>query len=193
MTVLEIDVLPDARISVSGDGLVSVLAEATDRYPHGVLGDRLEAGRVVVVDPVAAVVVAEGVVPAPSVIEGIAAPWVDADGDGVEELLVTVSNAEVGARLSVFDRNGEVVAKGPPIGRGNRWRNQLAVGSTGPNGEVEVVDVRVPHIGGVVEYFQIDGNELVLRAEHAGYTSHVYGSRNLDLALRRMHNHVSPD
>ena len=157
VTELEIDALPDSRISVSREGLVSVLAEATDRYPHGVLGDELEAGRIVVVDPVAGTVIGEAVISAPSVIEGIAAPWVDANGDGVDEILVTVSNSEVGARLAIFDHNGEPVALGPPIGRANRWRNQLGAGPTGPNGEIEVIDVRVPHIGGVVEYFRIEG------------------------------------
>lgn len=180
---LEIDALPDSRISVSRDDLVSVLAGATDRYPHGVLGDELEAGRIVVVDPVARTVVGEAVISAPSVIEGIAAPWLDANGDAVDELLVTVSNSEVGARLAIFDRNGALIAQGPPIGRANRWRNQLGAAPTGPNGEVEVIDVRVPHIGGVVEYFRIEGDELILHAQQSGYTSHVYGARNLDMAI----------
>jgi hypothetical protein len=158
---LEIGALPDSRISVGANGLVSVLAEATDRYPHAVLGDRLEAGRIVVVDPATGSIVGEALVAAPDVIEGIAAPWLDADGDGDEELLVTVSNGDSGARLAVFDREGDLVAESQPIGRGNRWRNQLGAGPIGPNGEIEVVDVRVPHIGGVVEYFRIDGDELV--------------------------------
>jgi len=182
-TELHIDALPDSRISVGRDGLVSVLAGPTDRYPHGVLGDDLEAERIVIVDPVAGTVTGETVISAPSVIEGIAAPWLDANGDGVDELLVTVSNGEVGARLAIFDRNGELVAQGPPIGRANRWRNQLGAGPTGPNGELEVIDVRVPHIGGVIEYFRVDGDELVLHAQQSGFTSHVYGARNLDMAI----------
>ncbi|MET0850438.1 MAG: hypothetical protein ABW020_04830, partial [Candidatus Rokuibacteriota bacterium] len=45
--------LPDARITLGdldGDGLVEavVLTEGTDRYPHGALGDELEAGAVTV-------------------------------------------------------------------------------------------------------------------------------------------------
>ena len=180
---LAIDALPDSRLSVAKDGHISVLSGPTNRYPHAVLGDDIEASRIVIVDPDTASVVAETTIGDPSVVEGIAAPWVDADGDGVEELLVTISNGEVGARLALLDRMGNFIAEGPPIGRGNRWRNQLGAGATGPNGEIEVIDVRVPHIGGVVEYFRLEGDELVRVAEQPGFTSHGIGSRNLDWAL----------
>ena len=43
--------------------------------------------------------------------------------------------------------------------------------------------MRIPHIGGVVEYFRLDGDALVVAAEQSGFTSHRLGSRNLDLAL----------
>ncbi|MGI9529626.1 MAG: hypothetical protein ACR2NG_07940 [Acidimicrobiia bacterium] len=182
-TELAINALPDSRLNVSQDGLVSVLVEPTDRYRHGVLGDDIEAGGLLIIDPATEEVAGVAVIDEPSVIEGIAAPWVDVDGDGTEELLVTVSNGEVGARLAVFDRGGELIAQGPPIGRGNRWRNQLGVAPTGPGGTAEVIDVRVPHIGGVVEYFELDGSELVSVAEQSGFTSHRIGSRNLDMAM----------
>lgn len=180
---LAVDALPDSRIAVSADGLLAVLAGATTRYPHGVLGDDLEASRVVIIDSESAEIVGEAIVPEPSVIEGISAIWGDADGDGDDEILVTISNSDVGAALAVFDDDGSLVAEGPPIGRSNRWRNQLGIGPTGPNGEIEIVDVRVPHIGGVVEYFRLDGSEITFITQQSGYTSHVYGSRNLDMAL----------
>ena len=179
----EVDALPDTRIAISEGGLVAVLAEATTRYPHGALGDELEAGRVTIIDPQAGEVVAEAVVPEPAVIEGVAALWADIDGDDQEEILVTVSDGSSGARLVVFDQRGDLVAEGPAIARANRWRNQLGVAPFGPNGEIEVVDVRVPHIGGVVEFFRLEGGRLTAHAEQAGFTSHTFGSRNLDMAL----------
>jgi hypothetical protein len=45
------------------------------------------------------------------------------------------------------------------------------------------VDVLTPHIGGVVEFYQLSGSELQVLAQFPGYTSHVIGSRNLDMAL----------
>jgi len=179
----EIDALPDARITLSRNGLVAVLAGATTRYPHGALGDEFESGRVTIIDPQASEIVAEAVVPEPSVIEGVVALWADVDGDGQDEILVTVSNQSVGARLEVFDQEGDLVAEGPAIGQGNRWRNQLAVAPFGPDGEIEIVDVRVPHIGGVVEFFRLESGRLTLHAEQGGFTSHMFGSRNLDMAL----------
>ena len=40
-----------------------------------------------------------------------------------------------------------------------------------------------PHIGGVVEFYRLEGKTLRLAATLPGYTSHRYGSRNLDLGV----------
>ncbi|MEM9488375.1 MAG: hypothetical protein AAGC55_04480, partial [Myxococcota bacterium] len=60
---------------------------------------------------------------------------------------------------------------------------QLAIAPVGPGGEVEIIDVRTPHIGGTVQFFRIEGDELVRVASNSGYTSHRFGSRNLDLGV----------
>lgn len=179
----EIEALPDTRIVAGAEGLLAVLSAATTRYGHGVLGDGVEAAGVTIVDPVAGRIVAEIEIPEPAVIEGVSALWADADGDGRDDLLVTVSDGTGGARLVVYDGSGVLVAEGPAIGRGNRWRNQLAVSALGSGAQVEVVDVRVPHIGGVVEFFTLEAGRLVRTAELAGFTTHALGSRNLDLGL----------
>jgi len=87
-----------------------------------------------------------------------------------------------GAQLVVYSESGERVATGDAIGLGYRWRHQIATAPFGPDGEIEVVDVLTPHIGGTVEFFQIEGGKLSKVAQVAGYTSHVIGSRNLDMA-----------
>jgi hypothetical protein len=46
-----------------------------------------------------------------------------------------------------------------------------------------LVAVRTPHIGGVAEFYRHRDGELRLEAAWGGITSHVIGSRNLDLAL----------
>lgn len=119
----------------------------------------------------------------PRVVEGIAPIWADLDGDGRREIIVTVSDADQGAQLLVFDENGERVAVGPAIGRGFRWRHQLVAAPFGPKGEVELADVLTPHIGGVVEFFRLEGPILNLAAQVRGFSSHARGSRNLDMAL----------
>ena len=113
--------------------------------------------------------------------EGIAPIWVDLNEDGERAIIVTRSNADSGAQIVVLDELGNLIATGPAIGRGGRWRHQLSAGPFGPNGELELVDVLTPHIGGPTEFYQWKNNELVVVTSASGYTSHVIGSRNLDM------------
>ena len=83
----------------------------------------------------------------------------------------------------MLDEQGRRIASGPAIGTGYRWRHQLTVGPFGPNGEMEIADVLTPHIGGVVEFFRLDGDRLIKKASLRGYSTHVIGSRNLEMAL----------
>lgn len=174
----------DSRIITRDGSRLLVLSDATDRYPHGALGDDVEAATITIIaarpDPVI-----EGVIelPGQSVIEGQAPIWTDINGDGDLEILVTLSDARAGARLVAYSENGTPVAQSAAIGTGFRWRHQIAVGPFGPNGETEIVSVRTPHIGGIVEFFRWEGAELVLVAELPGYSSHMNGSRNLDMAI----------
>jgi len=176
------DPLPDTRV-VGGPDVVA-LTGPTDRYGHGVLGDRIEASAIEIVrdcgDDRTRIEV-----PAPSVIEGVSAILADVNADLTPDILVTQSNADVGAWLAVYDLDGQLVAESEPIGQGNRWRNQMAVAATGPAGEVEVIDVRVPHIGGVVEFFQYrsDGRLERVATAPGEFTTHISGSRNLDMGV----------
>ena len=88
------------------------------------------------------------------VIEGIAPIWVDWNQDGEREIIVTLSDLANGAQVVVFNEQGKRIAEGPAIGQGYRWRHQIAVAPFGPNGEMELVDVLTPHLGGVVEFYQ---------------------------------------
>eukprot|EP01026_Neomeris_dumetosa_P047355 TRINITY_DN4064_c0_g2_i1.p2 TRINITY_DN4064_c0_g2~~TRINITY_DN4064_c0_g2_i1.p2 ORF type:complete len:211 (-),score=32.87 TRINITY_DN4064_c0_g2_i1:177-809(-) len=107
--------------------------------------------------------------------------------NGSEVIVSTLAEITQGALLTSYNvSTGDVWCQGPPIGQGFRWRNQMAVAPTGPNGELELIDVLTPHIGGTVEYFQAVPEEaaFVLVAESsADYTSHVIGSRNTDMGF----------
>jgi hypothetical protein len=174
------NVLTDTRIVAARSGLLAVLTDPTDRYPHGALGDIVEAGGLAVVDRDVAT---RFLLPPPTVVEGLSPMWIDADGDRAEEILVTLADEEVGARLALFAADGTMLAEGPPLDMGFRWRHQIAAAALGPDGEYEIVAVATPHLGGVVEFYRLSGNELEIVAEVPGLTSHVVGSRNLDLAL----------
>ena len=173
------DPIPHGR-SASTGSLTATLAGPTERYPHGVLGDTVEASALHLETD-------DGrwshtLLPEYEVIEGIAA-IVAVVGDEIGGSLVTVSDADRGARLRLYAPDGDVLAESEPIGQGFRWLHQIGVGPTGPDGELEVIVVRTPHIGGVVEAYQLDGARFERVAAIEGYSSHVIGSANLDMAL----------
>ena len=183
---LPIMALPDARLVMNRVGQVAVYANASDqRFVHGVLGDQVEAATLLVLE------LRQGQIriltridlPGEDVYEGIAPFWADVDGDGVEDLVTTVSNGSLGARLRAYLWDGVALRQevdGPAVGRGKRWRHQLTAGPFGPAGEIEVVDVKTPHIGGVMEFFRFTGDSLQLAAALPSVTTHAIGSRNLD-------------
>ena len=146
-----------------------MLTGPTERLPHGVLGDRVEAKGFTLVDTEGDPLVAGGFeVERDAVIEGIAPIWADLTGDGLREIVVTVSDRTAGARVVVFSESGRRMATGPP---------------SGPNGGMEITEVLTPHIGGVVGFYRLEGTALRLVAQLPGFSTHVMGSRNLDMAL----------
>jgi hypothetical protein len=176
--------LPDARLLLDETGRLLMLTDPTTQYGHGVLGDGVEARSVTLVDTspspqISVKLETQG----ERVIEGISPIWADLDGDGAREIIVTESDSNQGAQIVVYDEQGNRIAVGPAIGQGFRWRHQLAVAPFGLSGEQELAAVLTPHIGGVVEFYQLRGDQLEIVAQVPGYSSHLLGSRNLDRAL----------
>ena len=176
------DPLPDTRVTTDGSELVAI-GGPTERYPHGALGDDLEGSTIEVVD-------ADGasrtpvMIDDPDVFEAVSPMLADVDGDGAVDAVMTVSNADTGARLVAYDlADGSIVGESEPIGQGNRWRNLLAVAPTGPGGETEIIDIRTPHIGGTLQFFQFLDGRLEQVASADTYSTHRIGSRNLDLGI----------
>ena len=182
---VSVQALPDARLVRDETGLVALLGGATEeRYQHGVLGDNLEASQIVLLATDPTLRIARTIdLPSPDVVEGIMPIWGDLNGDGTRELVVTVSNGTSGGRAVVYGQDGRILGEGPGFDRGGRWRHPIAVGPFAPDGSQELVVVRTPHIGGVVEFYQLADGELHLTASLPGYTSHQIGTRNLDMAV----------
>ncbi|PKO10425.1 MAG: hypothetical protein CVU40_04795 [Chloroflexi bacterium HGW-Chloroflexi-2] len=180
----KVNALPDARILMDELGRLLFLSNPTSDYPHGVLGDALEARSITLIDPNSIPVsIKEFQIDPVDVIEGIAPLWVDLDGDGVREIIVTQSNIHVGARIVVYNQEGEVIAQSDPIGLGFRWLHLIAAAQIVNGDTLDLVVVRTPHIGGVLEIYELTEGKLEISNSLKGYSSHQIGSRNLDASL----------
>lgn len=180
---LFVDPLPDARLLVDEGGRIALYNHPTTRYAHGVLGDAVEAGGVAIIATAGALrVEAQIDFSPPLVAEGLAPLWVDWNGDGQREIIATLSDERAGARVAIFAEDGTELATSDPVGSGFRWRHVLAWAPLA-GGEGELVAVRTPHIGGIVEFYARRAGRLQVAAQLDGFTSHVVGTRNLDMGL----------
>lgn len=182
-SVLPVDAIPDARILRDENDRLLLLSGPSSRYPHGVLGDQLEATSFTLVETLPELRILQvTALPENEVIEGVAPIWWDFNGDDQLEVIITISDLDLGSRIVIFDESGTRVTQGPVIGQAFRWRHQIAAAQFAPEGDVELAVVRTPHIGGVVEFYRLEGDQLSIKAEFPAVTSHMIGSRNLDQA-----------
>lgn len=192
MARLAVHATPDARIVVGdlgGDGRPEavLLTGPTDRYPHGVLGDAIESEAITVVELGAGVLreKARFTLPRDAVFEELGPILADLDGDGHPEVLAVRSTQSQGAGvLALAWRGGrlEPFAEGPTLGRFGRWTHLLGVADVEGAGRPQVVALRTPDSGGILQVFDVVPPRLVLRTERPGVSTHALGSRNLDQA-----------
>ncbi|WP_419850810.1 hypothetical protein [Candidatus Poriferisocius sp.] len=178
----ELKVLPDTRVVQISPEKVLVLAEPTDRFPHSALGDNLEATAVVVVT-VGVNEVDTIYQSGDDVIESIAPLLADVDGDGIHDVVLTVSNdSEIWFEVA-SSTGGGVVAISDPVDRLLGWRHLVAVGPLSPTGQTEIVEVLYPDAQGSVRFLSLSGGRLGVVATRTGYQSHEFGARNLEQAV----------
>lgn len=182
--VLEINALPDSQILEDENQRLLILTDPSDAYQHGILGDDLEATSVTIVQVVQQPrLITKFSVPEGWVIESIGPIWRDWDGDGQKEIILTLSDSTYGAKLVVYDEDGNFLGESPAIGTGYRWRHALDIASFGEDGARLLVDVQTPHIGGIVTFYSWDkvNKSISIEASLAGYSTHDIGSRVLDM------------
>jgi hypothetical protein len=182
-------VLPDARplqvdLAGRGDGghIVVLAGPDATRYDHGVLGDGIEATRVLWLERHSLHVLRELSLPAPHVFEDIAPRQVTLPGRQASTGLLTVRSGPDGAQLAwvVADaarpQGLRVAALGDTVGGFRRW---LAPTTDG----LHLVAVHTPHIGGVLHVYQLEGQQLTRRRLSNDVSTHRLGSRELDLSV----------
>jgi hypothetical protein len=176
------DALPDARIAAGRGSIARAwLAEPTDRYKHGVLGDAVEAGSLVVER-------ADGrrdlVRLGNDAVFEFIEPWIAKLGES-EKIVVVKSYLSAGSALAVIgERDGRlgVLAETPPIGTPNRWLNPAGIADFDGDGATEIALVRMPHALGRLELWRWASEKLVKVAEISDTSNHMIGSRALHLS-----------
>jgi hypothetical protein len=179
-------VLPDAQPAQfdprgRGDdtgGHVAILAGPdAQRYGHAVLGDGIEATRVLWLERHALTAMAALTLPAPHVFEDrMLRPIAFRDG----RALLTVRAGPQGAQLVLLapagiERPLVIVAAGPPIGTTHRWM--------APVGGDDLLAVHMPHIAGRLHRYRIEGDRLFPEHLVDGVSNHALGSRDLDTSV----------
>ncbi|KPF48432.1 hypothetical protein IP87_19895 [beta proteobacterium AAP121] len=181
--------LPDARplqadLDGRGDGghIVVLAGPDAQRYRHGVLGDAVEATRVLWLERHGLQVLRALALPPPFVFEDIAPrPWPLPGRAGATGLL-TVRAGPDGGQLALLSADParpallRLEALGEPVGGFHRW---LAPTTDGRH----IAAVHTPHIGGVLHVYSLAGPQLARRWLVADVSTHAIGSRETDLAV----------
>ncbi len=144
--------LPEARIVASQDSQwFAAYINPTDRYAHGILGDKIEAGGLVMYH--------EGeyfpvILPENMVFEDVAPRMIDVDDDRIPELLCIRSEVNSGAGLVIYQWREErlyTYAFVKEIGTANRWLNVVAVKDLDRDHQLNLFWIQTPHIGGIIK------------------------------------------
>ncbi len=158
-------------------------AMPTEKYNHGILGDKTEAEQLVVV--------VDGVfysykLPEDYVFEDIRPRLYDVDGDSELEFITIRTNVLRGAGIAIYKITGEQLleyAFVPEIGTSHRWLNIVAINDLDNDGVVELVWIETPHIGGIIKAAKIKEGTLQVLSERSQYSNHAIGERNLCLSV----------
>lgn len=178
------DALPDGRIAVGHRDIARAwLAEPVTRYDHGILGDKIEAGSLVIETrdgKLQSVRLKDD-----AVFEDREPRLADLDGDGHDEIVVVKSYLKRGSSLAVIAaRNGkyEIVAETPPIGTPHAWLNPAGIADFNGDGKTDIALVRQPHAVGQLELWSWADKRLRKTGELADTANHIAGTRAIDMS-----------
>lgn len=158
------------------------LTGPTTRYAHGALGDDIEASGFIVAHNGKQLSFELG---EQHVFEDRRVRLLQLDRDAEPEAVIIRSHIAEGASIAVYDLGQDKVslkAETPNIGTANRWLNIVGFGDFTGRGKTEIAAVVTPHLAGSLRIYEIEGQHVVELARIDGYTNHINGTRDLDLA-----------
>lgn len=185
------DAIPDSTISTAiGQGVVKAMFScATSRYAHGVLGDAIEAGCLVVEDETGTTYVIE--LSENQVFEDLIPRIADIDGNGSNDVVVIRSDSQAGAALAVYsieNKQAIELAATPPIGTAFRWLAPVGIADFNDDNRLDIAYVQTPHIGGILKVWSMTENGFEQIAEQRGFSNHSIGSNRVSTAKLLDHN-----
>lgn len=171
--------LPDARVA-TGRGAVARtwLAGPTERYRHGILGDTVEAG---------SLVIARRNGTSSTLRLGADAVFEDlepriAEIGGSERIVVVKSYLARGSAVAVVDPDSaSIVTETVPVGHPHAWVSPAGIADFDGDGAVDIALVRQPHVVGVLEIWSWQQGRLTKSAEVPDVSNHFIGSRSLHM------------
>lgn len=164
-------------------------AEPTRRYDHGVLGDDVEWGALVLTLNLCPACETprrgEATLRLPDrrVFEDTAPRLADLDGDGAPEVIAVESDLARGARLAVYGPAGPIAAT-PFIGQRHRWLAPLGAADLDGDGAVEIAYVDRPHLAKVLRIWRFEDGTLRPVAEAPGHSNHRIGWTRIPGGIR---------
>ncbi len=177
--------LPDGRVATGHRDIARAwLAEPTNRYGHGVLGDAVEAGRLVIETRDGKQHTIQ--LGDDAVFEDLGPRIADLNGDGRDEVIVVKSYLKRGAALAVIGESRgryRIVSETPPLGRPNRWLDPAGIADFTGDGKTSVALVRQPQVIGQLELWQWQDDRLRKHAEMEGFTNHIIGTRAIAMSV----------
>jgi hypothetical protein len=172
--------LSDGRVA-TGDGAIARawLADPTDRYRHGVLGDAIEAGSLVIERSDGRIgTVTAG---ANAVFEDLWPRIVKLNG--VDRIVVVKSYLQRGSALAVIDAESmKIIAETPPIGHANAWLNPAGIADFDGDGTTDIAFVRQPHVAGLLQLWSWQDQQLKKVAEVRDASNHAIGSKAIGMS-----------
>lgn len=178
--------LPDGLIAKGAPGfdiLSAWYGDPTTRYAHGILGDAVEAGSLLI--EVADKSIQTLRLPNNAVFEDRYPRLVDLDGDGTTEVITIKSSISEGASVTIYGlEGGKLVEKATTgyHGLANRWLNIAGIADYRGSGLQDIVFVRTPHIGGTLFFYSYQNGVLKQEGDIYGFSNHFIGSREMRLS-----------
>ncbi|MGB7319678.1 MAG: VCBS repeat-containing protein [Planktotalea sp.] len=154
----------------------------TTRYDHGVLGDAIEFGTLVLTTDAGRSVTLK--LPETRVFEDIAPRLVDVDLDGDNEVVVIETSIAKGARLSIYDESG-LIAATPYIGQTHRWLAPVGAADFDGDGYIELAYIDRPHLARTLRIWRFKDGALEHVLDQAGLTNHRIGDALISGGVRR--------